>query len=166
MIRPTNTKAGQIGRLVDLLVTLCFWLACLALVIIVCVTLYEITMRYFFNAPTRWVSDSVRYLLAAVIMLGLPEMTRDGGHVAITLFLDYVPRDHVYRRLLGIISAGACFFVTYLASDVALQQFERWNYTQGMWRIPRFWISGSITIGFCLAGLMFLMIALRPRQED
>jgi len=155
----------RVGVIADLLVKIGFWIACGALVVIVCITLYEITMRYFFDSPTTWVSDSVRYLLAVLIMLALPEVTREQGHVSITLVLDQFPRKHIYRRLLFLVSAVTCFFVTYLATDVSLTQLARDLHTQGTWRIPRVWITGAVSVGFCFAGLAFLAIAFQPNKK-
>lgn len=165
MSEARHTLVRQVGVLADLLLKICFWIACGALVVIVCITLFEITMRYFFDSPTKWVSDSVRYLLAFLIMLGLPQVTREQGHVSITLFSDLLPQEHIYPRALFLISAVTCFFVTYLAVDVALTQFARNLHTQGTWRIPRVWITGAVSIGFGLAGLAFLTSALLPHKK-
>ncbi|WP_138470203.1 TRAP transporter small permease [Poseidonocella sp. HB161398] len=162
--RPTSFRQ-QAGALAGLLVKAAFWVACAALVVIVCITIYEITMRYFFDSPTSWVSDSVRYLLAFLIMLGLPEVTREEGHVSIALLAGHLRPGHPYLRLLAGISALACFAVTYFALDVALAQAARDVLTQGTWRIPRVWITGSIAAGFSIAGLVFLALALLPRER-
>nr|WP_274705745.1 TRAP transporter small permease [Salipiger pentaromativorans] len=136
------------------------------MVIILVITIFEISMRYFFDSPTKWVSDSVRYLLAFMIMLGLPEVTRRNEHVSISLFLDRFRKDHIVRRLLFLVSACVCVFVTYLAVDIALTQFARNLHTQGTWRIPRVWITGSVAIGFGVAALAFAALALGPKSRE
>jgi TRAP-type C4-dicarboxylate transport system permease small subunit len=155
----------RVGAAVDLLVRICFLISCTALVIILVITILEITMRYFFDSPTKWVSDSVRYLLAVTIMLGLPDVTRSNSHVSISLVLDTLRDGHPLRRLLFVISAGVCAFVAYLAVDIALVQHARDLYTQGTWRIPRIWLTGSVALGFAVAGLAFVGLALKPRDE-
>ena len=156
----------QVGSLADLLIRLCFLISCASLVIILLITVYEISMRYFFDSPTKWVSDSVRYLLAFMIMLGLPDVTRRNEHVSISLFLDSLRRDHPLRRVLYLVSACVCVFVTYLAVDIALTQFARNLHTQGTWRIPRVWITGSVSVGFAVAALSFLILAIKPKAEE
>ncbi|MEI4472780.1 TRAP transporter small permease [Frigidibacter sp. MR17.24] len=157
-------RMRQVGALADLLVRIAFWIAAAALVVILAITLVEITMRYVFGAPTMWVSDSVRYLLAYLIMLGLPEVTRSREHVSITLVLDAVPSGHWYRRALLLVSAAACAAVVYFAIDVAMTQVARNTFTQGTWRIPRVWITGAVAAGFAVAGLVFLAQGLAPRR--
>lgn len=152
----------QVGTYADLLIRACFVLSCTALVIILGITIFEISMRYFLDSPTKWVSDSVRYLLAFMIMMGLPDVTRRNEHVSITLFVDGLRAGHPVRRILFIIAACVCFFVTWLALDVALTQFGRNLYTQGTWRIPRVFVTGPVVVGFFVAGLTFLGLAVRP----
>ncbi|MBL3609377.1 TRAP transporter small permease [Rhodovulum sulfidophilum] len=165
MIRE-RAHSRQVGGIVDLLVRICFLISCTSLVIILMITIFEITMRYFFDSPTKWVSDSVRYLLAFMIMFGLPDVTRRNEHVSISLFLDKLRLDHPLRRLLFVISACVCLFVTYLAVDIALTQFSRNLYTQGTWRIPRVWITGSVATGFSVAALAFATLAIWPKRKE
>lgn len=164
MTRP-RVIGQQVGAAVDLLVRICFLISCTALVIILVITIYEISMRYFFDSPTKWVSDAVRYLLAVTIMLGLPDVTRRNSHVSVSLVLDSLRHGHPIRRALFVISAGVCTFVTYLAVDIALLQYARDLHTQGTWRIPRVWITSSVALGFAVAGLAFAGLALKPRDE-
>ena len=163
---PRRVLTRQVGAFADLLIRFCFLLSCTSLVIILVITIFEISMRYFFDSPTKWVSDSVRYLLAFTIMLGLPDVTRRNEHVSISLFLDGLRRDHPLRRVLLWVSACVCLFVTYVAVDIALTQFARNLHTQGTWRIPRVWITGSVAIGFAVAALAFVGLAIRPRAEE
>lgn len=155
----------QVGVAVDLLVRICFLISCAALVIILVITIYEISMRYVFDSPTKWVSDAVRYLLAVTIMLGLPDVTRRNAHVSISLLLDNLRRRQTVCRLLFVVSAAVCAFVAYLAVDIALVQHARDLHTQGTWRIPRVWITSSVALGFAVAGMAFIALALTHRDE-
>lgn len=159
-------SARRAGDIAGLLIQACFALSCLSLVVILLITIYEISMRYFLDSPTIWVSDSVRYLLAFMIMLGLPDVTRRNEHVSISLFVDRLRGDHPVRRVLFFVSACVCFFVTWLALDVSLVQFDRNLYTQGTWRIPRVFVTGPVVVGFFMAGLTFLGLSLRPKTVD
>lgn len=156
----------RVGALVAWLSRLCFLLSCTALVVILVITIYEVSMRYFLDSPTMWVSDAVRYLLAFMIMLGLPEVTRRDEHVSISLVLDALRPGHPLRRVLFVISALVCGFVTWLAADVALTQLARDLHTQGTWRIPRVWVTGAVVAGFAMAAATFLTLALKPAAED
>ena len=60
----------------------------LALFLILFCYVFEVVMRYFFSAPTSWSHDLVQWLMAAVVMLALPEVTRLKGHIVISVFLE------------------------------------------------------------------------------
>lgn len=160
------TKTGhQIGRIVDLVTRILFYIACTALTAMVAITLFEIVMRYFFNQPTRWVSDSVGYLLAWMIMLGLPEVTLRRDHVSITILSDWMPWQTPYSRLLSGVSALTCFGAGYLSLTVTVTQFSRTLLTQGLVQIPKYWIGGAISGGFLLTGIVFLTLMFRPKTN-
>lgn len=166
MTTVAKTILRQADTMIGLLVRLCFVLACCALVAIVCITIYEIVMRYFLNSPTIWVSDAVRYLLACVILLGLPDVTLRQGHVSIDLVSSRFDVASRYRRFLFLVGALTCFFVSWLVLNVFLSQLSSQILTHGLWQIPRFWITGAILIGFFLSGLTFLILMLSPRPKE
>ena len=59
-----------------------------AIVVMYCI---EIFSRYFLNAPTTWANDFIVFTLCAAIFVMMPEITRSGGHVAVTLLTDLMP---------------------------------------------------------------------------
>ena len=65
---------------------------------------YEVVARYFFSAPTAWTYDVGCYLLAAVIFLSIPEMTRRGAHIHVNLIFDYLgaARGRTLRIAIGV----------------------------------------------------------------
>lgn len=162
--RPSVTE--QADRLVGLLARGCFVVACTALVAITCITIYEIFMRYFLNRPTIWVSDAVRYLLALVIMLGLPDLTLRQQHVSIDLVSGQLSGWPPYRRILTAVGGITCLFVSWLVLGVFLTQLGNGIETQGLWQIQRFWITGAILTGFTIAGLAFVALTLKPRDKE
>ena len=72
----------------DRLTTTEFIVACGALTLLLGSYLFEVVLRYGFDAPTRWSSDIVQYMLCLCVAFAMPLVTRDGGHVAITSFLE------------------------------------------------------------------------------
>jgi TRAP-type C4-dicarboxylate transport system permease small subunit len=119
---------------------------------------YEVVARYFFSAPTSWTYDLGCYLLAAVIFLSVPEMTRRGAHIQVNLIFDRLP-PHGVRRLrfgIGALAAAACLAATWITGN------ETWRqYAQGVWTlsavpIPKWWVSILIPYGMLSSGLHFL----------
>jgi len=48
--------------------------------------IYEVTLRYFFTAPTIWANDLTVMLFGVMFMLASPWCLRDGGHVRTDFF--------------------------------------------------------------------------------
>ena len=130
--------------------------------IVVCYC-YEVAARYFFNSPTEWAHDTASYLLCAMIFLAIPEITRTSGHIAITILLDFL--GHGWRnlvdRLTQLVSFAACGLACYISLTQNIKQFERGIQTLGTIPVPKWWISGFISIGLGLSALLFLLQACR-----
>ncbi|MEM8813387.1 MAG: TRAP transporter small permease [Pseudomonadota bacterium] len=160
----------MIGHFHDATSRLLFRVAASALAAIVVLYLYEVVARYFFNAPTTWSGEAVRYALAGLMFLSLPEVTRRSAHVAIDILPEMLPPS--LRRLL----AGAGLLVSALVSSAAsgivtleaIRQFERGLMTNAAHPIPRWWITTVIAIGLASAALHFLRqgFAGAPREAD
>lgn len=140
-------------------VTACaFVLACAALVLMLGAYLTEVVARYGLNSPTRWSSDLVQYLLAATTALALPQVTRDGGHVAITSFIEKLPsalRARAARLLVWtgalVLASAAALFV-----QVALQQAQQGVETIAAFAIPKWWLSALLVYGMTDSALHLL----------
>jgi TRAP-type C4-dicarboxylate transport system permease small subunit len=119
---------------------------------------YEVVARYVFSAPTSWTYDLGCYLLAAVIFLSVPEMTRRGAHIQVNLIFDRLPprRARRLRFFIGVLAAAACLAATWITGS------ETWRqYAQGVWTlsavpIPKWWVSILIPYGMLSSGLHFL----------
>lgn len=133
-------------------------LAAAALAGIVVAFCWEVAARYFFTAPTEWAHDTVTYLLAVVVFLGLPELTRQRGNIAITFLVEMLGDSGQRRaaRLASATGALVCLAAGWMSWTQTAKQFERGIVTLGTIPIPKWWISAVITWGLLLAALHFL----------
>lgn len=67
------------------------------------IILMEVIGRYVFNSPFIWSLEAVRHLLIIVLLCGIPECTRLGGHVRMDLVSRLMP--DVARRAVEAIYA-------------------------------------------------------------
>ncbi len=142
-------------------------LAAIGLICIVASYVYEVITRYIFNAPTAWVSDFVSYALAASVFLALPKVTKDKGHVAVTILVDVMP-DRFARVLHTVINLTG-FACLSLASWISLQENIR-QYTKNIDTlaiipIPQWWVSSFITFGLAMSALYMLRHAPPSERE-
>jgi TRAP-type C4-dicarboxylate transport system permease small subunit len=149
---------GHFGRAHDALTRIGFLGAQLCLVAIVMAYAFETVSRYFFGAPTSWSNEVVAYALCIGTFLALPEVTRQGGHVAITILTDYQPPLWRNRtgRVLALIAAVTCFVVTWICLDNSQSQLARQEMLVRVNPIPKVWISIWLVYGFASSGIYFL----------
>ena len=111
-------------RLHDAVTRAMFILGAIALLGIVGSYLVEVVMRYVFNAPTLWSGSAVAYLLAVSAMLGMPELARTSGHIAITMLEDRMTpaRRHSHRRQVAALTAAICVAAAWMVWTETVRQ--------------------------------------------
>ena len=170
---PSRDEAGQgpIARRMcdwhDRLTTAGFALAAAFVGAIAAVFCYEVVVRYFFGAPTAWTYDVGCYLLAAVIFLAIPEMTRRGAHIHVNLIADHLAPGaaHVLRILIGLLAVAACLAAAWITGSETWRQFEQGVWTLSALPIPKWWVSILIPYGFVSSALHFLRHLGRPSGD-
>ncbi len=150
----------------DWLTGLAAILAAIGLICIVTFYVYEVVTRYIFNSPTAWVSDFVSYFLCISVFLALPKVTRDKGHVAVTILVDILPGRfagyiHVAISLIGFLCLG---FATWISLQENIRQYSKNIDTLAIISIPQWWVSSFITFGLALSAFYMLRYA-RPSHR-
>ena len=151
----------------DYLTELAAILAALGLISIVASYVYEVVTRYIFNAPTAWASDYVSYALAASVFLALPQVTKEKGHVAVTILVDIIPKKaagivHTVISVIGFLSLSLAAWISFQEN---LRQYTRNIETLAMVPIPVWWVSSFITFGLFLSAFYMLRQA-SPGQRS
>lgn len=132
--------------------------------LIVAVFTYEVLLRYFFGAPTRWASDIVSFMLLASVFLVSPWLARGGGHVAVTLLPDMLPRTRaswVYRAGY-LIGAAVCVWAGTIGLGELITLAQRGTMTLSSFPIPKWVLTLFICYGLINTGLYFLRLSLAP----
>jgi TRAP-type C4-dicarboxylate transport system permease small subunit len=135
-----------------------FVVSCVALLVLLGAYLVEVIARYGFGAPTRWSSDVVQYALCVSMALALPIVTRDGGHVAITSFLEKasVNNQAIAARWIAVLGALTLTYAAYLCASTALTQMRDGIETVAAFAIPKAWLTWLVTYGFADSALHLL----------
>jgi TRAP-type C4-dicarboxylate transport system permease small subunit len=149
-------------RMVDFLSDLGLWIAMTALGLIVLAYNFEVIARYLFDAPTRWSAELVSYLLLIASFLAMPRLTRDGGHVAVTVLLERLPArlHHRGARLIACLGACICFAMAWIAAEETMRQFDRGVRMMAAIPIPKAFISVWIVWGMGLSACQFAFLAV------
>ena len=151
----------QLARAHDAITGLGAILAAIGLMSIVASYVYEVITRYIFNSPTAWASDYVSYALAASVFLALPQVTKERGHVAVTILVDIIPTKaagivHSVISIIGFLSLSLAAWISLLEN---IRQYTRNIETLAMVPIPVWWVSSFITFGLSLSAIYMLRYA-------
>ena len=141
-------------------------LAVIGLGLIVFSYVFEVFTRYILNSPTSWVSDFVSYALSASVFLALPKVTRERGHVAVTILVDVVPDRVADWAHMGVSLIGfACLsFAAWISLEENIRQYSRGIETLAINPIPVWWVSSFITFGLAMSAL-YMLRQLPPSQR-
>ena len=83
------------------------------------VTVYEVAMRYFFNAPTQWAFEVVMVVCASAWALSGSYITMRRSHIAITVF---------YERITGTFKWWVDLFILLLSlAAMSLFVYALWE---------------------------------------
>jgi TRAP-type C4-dicarboxylate transport system permease small subunit len=142
--------------------------AAIGLMSIVTFYVYEVITRYVFNSPTAWVSDFVSYALAASVFLALPKVTKDKGHVAVTILVDIIPEKaaNIVHTIISLIGFGCLSLITWISFLENIRQFTKNIETLAIIPIPQWWISSFITFGLALSALYMLRYATPNHRKN
>ncbi len=159
---------GKLRAVHDWLTQAAAILAAIGLICIVAFYVFEVVTRYVFNAPTAWVSDFVSYTLAASVFLALPKVTRDRGHVAVTILVDILP-DRIAgltQLVVSLIGFGCLSLASWVSLQENIRQYTKGIETLAIVAIPQWWVSSFITLGLAFSALYMLRHAFPSGNAD
>ncbi|MBP0048941.1 TRAP transporter small permease [Marinobacterium sp. AK62] len=139
----TRTQSnGWLVRGQGLLNTLLSGSAALVMFLMMALTLVDVMGRYLFSAPVTGAFEVTELMLAAVIFLGLPLITAEGGHIAVDI-LDSALTDRVRAVqdvLIGVINVLAFGIFAWVLWEHAFKVL-RYQDTTAVLQIPYAWLA-------------------------
>ena len=116
--KPLDRLAVFIGRLTMMLI-----------VLLCCVMIYEVVLRYIFEAPTLWANELSLWLAGFVFLCAGLYAMQQRSHIRIFLIYDMLPR--ALQRVCDVISTIMivmfAFFLFYGGYGEAFDKFYRWE---------------------------------------
>lgn len=141
------------------LINLDIIVAGIALVILVALTLFGALSRYFLNNPFTWMEEVQLLLEVWVVFLGAGYAFRTGGHVAVELVVDFMPKkvQKVVEYFIAVVVVTTIGYLLY-------QSIGYFNLFQGSGRltsilqIPYTVIYGVVPFACLLMLINFLYV--------
>lgn len=141
--------------------------AALSLGAVVLIIAYEVLVRYFLAAPTRWASDVVSFMLLVTVFLAAPWLARQRGHVAVTILADLLPprAERIVVATGFVVCAIVCFLAAWICITETALLLDRNTMTLTSFRIPKWWLLAVMSYGLLDCGLQFLRAAAERSAE-
>lgn len=116
-------------RAVDRLAVFIGRVTMMLIVLLTAVMLYEVVLRYVFEAPTLWANELSLWLAGFVFLCSGLYAMQQRSHIRIVLLYDVVPR--WIQRIFDILSTACivlfAFFLVYGGYGEAFDKFYRWE---------------------------------------
>jgi len=143
---------GQAGKVVA-------WLVFFAMAI----TVYEVVLRYGFNAPTSWVHESTVFMIAVLFALGGPAALARNKHIRVRLIYDWVSPP--VRRWLDIVNGLLGLVFTVGMSYAAWRMFYTASHNPlGEWQLERSGTSWNPAFPAYTKGIILFALLLMTVQ--
>ncbi|SHI95751.1 TRAP-type mannitol/chloroaromatic compound transport system, small permease component [Malonomonas rubra DSM 5091] len=120
---------------------------------LILVVVYEVFMRYAFNAPTVWAFEATTLMYGCHFVLGFAYTHQHNGHVAIDVFESKLPLKP--RTILRIV-VNLLFFIptigmlSYYAIRYAITSWQVLERASTSWAPPLYPFKSIMAIGFTL----------------
>ena len=145
-------------RIHDRITYVLFTIGVILIALIGVLYVYEVASRYFLNAPTDWGNDTSSFMLSVATFLCIPQLVKDGGHVAVTIIFQYsTPAVALWvARITAIAGAIVCAIAAYMAFEEAGRQIANDILTNTTTAIPKWWVTSFIPYGLANASIYFV----------
>ena len=129
--------------------------------LIMLLTVADVTMRRFFNAPIAGSYEIVQYTLMASVFASFAYCQSERWHVHITMIIRLLPQKlrFAFYSLTGLVSTAVAGLLVYAAVQQAYLAFDR-NFLSGVLRFPiypTFWLM-AVTMSFFTLALFYDVI--------
>ncbi|NRB03385.1 MAG: TRAP transporter small permease subunit [Rhodobacteraceae bacterium] len=116
--KPLDRVAVFIGRVTMMLI-----------VLLCCVMLYEVFMRYVLSAATLWANELSLWLAGFIFLCAGLYAMQQRSHIRIFLLYDVCPRwlQHVFDTISTLLIVTFAFFLVYGGYGEAFDKFYRWE---------------------------------------
>lgn len=118
-----------------------------------------VILRYFFNYAFEWTEELVRYVIIWLTFIGGSICARQGAHVGVDAFINYLSShaQKISRLLVDAVSAIFSALLTYYGFNVTWTTRIFGQVTPAM-EIPMYWIFMAIPVGSALMTIRFIQV--------
>jgi len=159
MLKRLATRGGQLYDIVTKQLALVAGdLAGICAFIMASIITLDITLRYVFNAPFKWVCELSSYLLLVIVFLGLAYTHKERGHINADVLLRRLPaRVQKWATVLNSIAFLICTaFLFKINLGFLLTSVKFGTTSQTSWDVPLAPWQAIMPLGLIFLGLLII----------
>ena len=139
-------------------------IVCLMILPMVFILIWEVLMRYGFDAPTFWAHETSQYFFGAHFILGGAYALRWGTHVNVEIFYSrFSPRvSAIVDLFTWVLFYLFCGFLLWRGWEAAWLSVSRWEHTYSYWS-PPLW---PLRLTIPLAATLILLQGITKTVND
>lgn len=153
-------KSPSLLRDPDLLI------ACLALAVLIVITVAGVAARYIVNRPFGWMEEVQLWCLVWTSFLGASAVARYAGHIAIDAFIGIFPKamQRVAYGICQLVTIAVLGFFGFYAYRLVMQMHNTERATNIL-EIPYSLIYAAVPVSCLVMVLVALRNLIAPRRE-
>lgn len=154
-----KTSKGVV-KLCDVLASISLALSKIFLIALIGIFTIEVVLRYVFNRPTGFADELSGYFLAGLVMMGVANTLRIGGHVRVELLHERLPDKikSVLTIVMNLLAIGPLALLTWLSLELIAQYYRTGRLSFASILLVPMWIPVSL-VPVGLAILILRIIA-------
>lgn len=120
---------------------------------LIIVVVWEVILRYGFNAPTPWAFEVTVFLYGIHFCFALPYAHKHNVHVAIDVFESRLPpRARIILRIITnvVLFLPAIGLLTYYICILAINSWQQWEHASSSWAPAIYPLKSLMAVGFIL----------------
>lgn len=156
MFKKAVSRYKAIARIVS---WVCGFIAAVAMVCMILITVSDVFMRYFFNKPINGSFELTEYLMIVVVFMAIPWATMRDAHVRVDLITGKfaLRKQAFFYAISCILAIIISFLIAWYTIPEAMYIFNL-DQKSDMLNIPKYPFYFMIVVGFFI--LLFILIAV------
>ncbi|HXF89921.1 MAG TPA: TRAP transporter small permease [Xanthobacteraceae bacterium] len=134
------------------------------LLLLTCVTVVDVVLRYVFNAPLASVWEFTEFSMTAVVFLGIAYCGWTGGHISIDLLEKWLDRPSL-RFLPALIAFVSGLLFALIAYQVTLETLATIKQVSNTLRWPHYPFRFTTAFGSALLAAVFFIQGIMSLQR-
>jgi TRAP-type C4-dicarboxylate transport system permease small subunit len=154
-------KMGMLGRLLskafDKILTVTAYTSGIIIVLLMLSMCYEVVLRYFFDAPTKWAADFSGYMQYVLVLLGAAWVLKIDAHTKIDiLLLFFSPKTRtVINIVTSLFALVACALFLWKGAEATWDAYQRGDFLYREVELPLAPLYAVIPFAFLLVCIEF-----------